>query len=59
MLLKHGMTAIEKIFEKWLSNMIKIDETHMGFIPEKGTIDAIFRMRQMLEKYEMAGRKGI
>ena len=29
----------------------------ISFVPGKGTIDAIFIMRQMMEKYEAAGRK--
>ena len=30
----------------------------MGFVSEKGTIDVIFIMRQMIEKkYEVAGKK--
>ena len=28
----------------------------MGFMPGRGMTDAIFIMRQLLEKYEMAGR---
>ena len=29
----------------------------MAFTPERGTIDAIFKLRWILEKFEMAGRK--
>ena len=29
----------------------------MGFMPGKGTVDAIFIIRQMMEKYEAAIRK--
>ena len=36
--------------------MIKIDEMQMVFMPGKGTIDAISILRQMLEKFDMAGR---
>ena len=28
----------------------------MGFMPGRGMTDAIFIMRQLLEKYEMAGK---
>jgi len=31
-------------------------EIQMGFMPGKGTVDAIFIVRQMIEKYEMAGK---
>ena len=29
----------------------------LGFMPERETIDAIFILQQMLEKYGMSGRK--
>ena len=55
-LLEHGMKAIERIFERRLQKVVKLDEMQMGFMPGRGTMDAIFIMRQLLEKFEMAGR---
>ena len=55
-LLEHGMKVIERIFEKRLRKVVKLDEMQMGFMPGRGTTDAIFIMRQLLEKYEMAER---
>ena len=55
-LLEHGMKVIERIFERRLQKVVKLDEMQMGFMPDRGTTDAIFIMRQLLEKYEMAGR---
>ena len=53
--LEHGIKVIERIFEKGLRNVIRVDEIQMGFIPERRTIDAIYILRQMLETYETAG----
>ena len=55
-LLEHGIKVIEKIFERSLWKVVKLDEIQMGFMPGRGTTNAIFLMRQLLEKYEMAGR---
>ena len=55
-LLEHGMRVIERIFERRLRKIVKLDEMQVGFMPGRGTTDAIFIMRQLLEKYEMAGR---
>ena len=55
-LLEHGMKVIERIFERTLLKVVELDEMQMGFMPGRGTTDAIFIMRQLLEKYEMAGR---
>ena len=50
------MKVIERIFERRLRKVVKLDEMQMGFMPGRGTTDATFIMRQLLEKYEMAGR---
>ena len=55
-LLEYGMKVIERIFERRLRKVVKLDEMQMGFMPGRGTTDAIFIMSQLLEKYEMAGR---
>ena len=33
---------------------MELDEIQMGFMPGRGMTDAIFIMRQLMEKYEMA-----
>ena len=46
------MKVIERIFVKRPRNVVKLDDMH-----GKETVDANVILRQMLEKYEMAGRK--
>ena len=55
-LLEHGMKVTERIFERRLRKVVELDEMEMGFMPGRGTMDAIFILRQLMEKYEMAGR---
>ena len=50
------MKVIERIFQRRLRKVVELDEMQMGFIPGRGTMDAIFITRQLMEKYEMAGR---
>ena len=55
-LLEHGMKVTERIFERRLRKVVELDKMQMGFMPGRGTVDAIFILRQLMEKYEMAGR---
>ena len=50
-LLEHGMKVVERVFEKRLRKMLEIREEQYGFVADKGTIDAIFILRQLQEKY--------
>ena len=50
------MKVIKNIFERKLRKVLELDEMHMGFIPGRGTTDTIFIIRQLVEKYEVAGR---
>ena len=50
-LLEHGMKVLEGVLEKRLRQKVKIDDMQCGFIPGKGTVDAIFMVRQLQEKF--------
>ena len=45
-LLEHAMKVIEREFERRIRVKVKIDAMQFGFMPGKGTTDAIFTVRQ-------------
>ncbi len=49
-LLEHGMKLWEKILERRLRDIVKIEDIQFGFQQEKSTTDAIFVMRQIQER---------
>ena len=50
-LLDQAMKVIERIVEKLIRDIVNIDEMQFGFMPGKGTTDAIFILRQLQEKF--------
>ena len=56
-LLEHAMKVIKCVFERRIKEKVKIDAMHFGFMPGKGTTDAIFTVQQMQEKYGCKGKK--
>ena len=50
-LLEHGMKVPEGVLEKRLRQKVKIDDMQFGFVPGKGTVDVIFMVRQLQEKF--------
>ena len=45
-----------KVLEKRLHRIVTVDEMQFGFIPEGGTIDAVFILRRMQEEYHAKGK---
>ena len=50
-LLEHGMKIVERVFERRLREVVEIDEMQCGFMPGKGTVDALFMTRVLQERY--------
>ena len=48
-LLEHGMKVVERLLEKKLRRLVKVDQMQFGFMPGKITVDAIFILRKMQE----------
>ena len=46
-LLEHGFKIVEKYLETRLRKLIRIADTQFGFMPGRGTVDAIFVTRQI------------
>ena len=56
-LLEHGMKVMEKLLEKRLRRLVKVDQMQFGFMPGRSTVDAIFILRRMQESYLERNRK--
>ena len=57
-LLCHTFKVWERILDTRLRQIITPHESHLGFMPGKGTTDAIFMLRQTMEKYR-EGQKSL
>ena len=56
-LLDHVMKAMERVIETTIRDSIFIDNMQFGFMPGRGTTDAIFIVRQLQEKYLAKNKK--
>ncbi|XP_063620491.1 uncharacterized protein LOC134792945 isoform X2 [Cydia splendana] len=53
-LMSHSMKIWEKVIERRLRHESDITQNQFGFMPGRGTTDAIFALRQLCEKYRRA-----
>ena len=49
--MSHTMKVWERIIETRLSDGVEISKRQYGFMPGKGTTDAVFVLRMLMEKY--------
>ena len=56
-LLDHGLKIVERILERRVRSIIEVDEMQCGFMPGKGTTDAIFILRRIQEEYRDKEKK--
>ena len=52
-----AIKLLERVLERRIRDKVKIDAMQFGFMPGKGTTDAIFTVWQMQEKYGCKGKK--
>ena len=56
-LLDQVMKLMERVVAGLIRDMVDIDESQFGFTPGRGTADAVFILRQLLEKYTARKRE--
>ena len=56
-LLDQVMKIIERVIESVIRSQIEIDDMQFGFMPGRGTTDAIFILRQLQEKHIVKHRR--
>ena len=50
-LTEQAMKTLERIVDGLIRQVVSIDDSQFGFVPGRGTTDAIFVVRQLQEKY--------
>ena len=56
-LLEQSMKVLERVLEKRIRCQVSIDNMQFGFMPGKGTTDAIFILRQVQGKHQAKKKK--
>ena len=55
--LEHEMKLVGRVLEKRLCRVVSVDKMQLGFMTERGAIDAVFILSRMQEGYHAKGKK--
>ena len=56
-LLEHAMKIVERVLERRIRTLINLNEIQFEFMPGKETVEAIFVVKKMQEKYQKKKKK--
>ena len=56
-LLEYAMKIVERVLERQIRALANLNEMQFGFMPGKGTVDAIFMVRRIQEEYQKKDKK--
>ena len=56
-LLESAMRIVERVLERRIRILVNLNKMQFGFMPVKGTMDAIFVLRRMQEEYQKKDKK--
>ena len=56
-LLKHAKEIVERVLKRRIRTLVNLNKLQFGFIPGKGTVEAIFIVRRMQEEYKKKDKK--
>ena len=56
-LAEQAMKVLERIVDGLIRQVVSIDDSQLGFVPYRGTTDAIFVVRQLQEQYLAANKR--
>ena len=56
-LLEHGMKIVKRLLERRVRALVDFDEVQFGFMPGKGTIDALFLVRRLQEEHRAKDKR--
>ena len=56
-LTEQARKILERIFDGLIRQVVSIDDSQFGFVPGRGTTDAIFVVRQLQEKYLVVNKR--
>ena len=51
------MKDLERIVDDLIRQLVSVDDSQFGFVPDRGTTDGIFVVRQLQEKYLVANKR--